>query len=196
MSSELAKQIVVAALEDDALAMREHVDIALSARAKMVIEDYKKDFSGSILESPEEETVDLDNMTDEEFQDHIMEMDNDVFEDFCIEHQLDDEDVDSLEEMRAVDDMVYSGKTKGKKKNPAKVDITKEEDDQKKNDVTEMAGDKKYYEDTAKATPAKRKAKDTNPRPGNYFGNRGAMKKHLRQKQDDQDARVYGKKGT
>lgn len=153
MSSDLAKLIVVAALEENAVTMKEHVDVALSARVKTFVDDYKTEFAGDALEERAED-IDIESMSEEEFADYILSMDENAFSEFCDDAELEDDDINALEEMRigegaeedeveemaAVDDM-YSGvavpdrkKTKGKKGKAAQVNKESNDDDDDNDD--------------------------------------------------------------
>ena len=68
MASQLAKDIVAAALEEDVLTLQESVDQALTEKAQELVESRKADFGASMLKDdagPEEE----DDFDDQWFED-------------------------------------------------------------------------------------------------------------------------------
>lgn len=82
MASQLAKDIVAAALEEDALTVRESVDLALTARAQTIVESAKADFGASLFPDenevedafdPEDEDLEDEDFDDEDFEDEIEE---------------------------------------------------------------------------------------------------------------------------
>lgn len=85
MASELARQIVHAALSDDATTVRESVNEELTNRARTLIENAKPDWAASLLETDEE----LEEDEDFDPEDEDGDFDDEDF---------DDEDEDGLDE--------------------------------------------------------------------------------------------------
>lgn len=101
MSTELAKNIILSALEEDALGVKEHVDLALTSRAKVLIEDIKPEFGNALFSNEEDIAEDfssdddeLDDINETEILESLQEMSKDELDMFL--DSLDEEEAHEI----------------------------------------------------------------------------------------------------
>ena len=97
MASELAKQIVHAALSEDVVTVRDLVNEEMTSRAKTIIENAKPEWAASLLETDDQDPEDEEDLAeDEDFEDdedgEEYDDEDEDFEDY--EDEDDDEEED------------------------------------------------------------------------------------------------------
>ena len=94
MASQLAKDIVAAALEEDMLSLKESVDQALTERARELVENRKADFGSMVFaEEDDREPEDEDEFDDEWFEDDDEDLEESADDESS---ELSDEEVEYL----------------------------------------------------------------------------------------------------
>ena len=126
MASQLAKDIVAAALEEDVLTLQESVDQALTQKAQELVEGRKADFGASMLKDEdvvEEDTEESDPEEEDDFDDQWFEDDDED-----LDESVEEDETSELTD----DDLLYLAKMSDEELAAvfAESELTEEEQDE------------------------------------------------------------------